>query len=175
MVTELQWGPHGASRTLKWAAVLLTCDHAIFPLLSFAYVDLRVSIALRLLSERSCHPPPVKGNTEPYSPLCQLLSLANVWCTELIKDKESKEDSLLPSASFLHGLNIYIFQNQKYDLIDSFVTWFIHNLLLNTTNKLKHKYLWEHHPQEDVKLASRWIAAHSKGQRHIWKLLISLA
>lgn len=36
------------------------------------------------------------------------------------------------------------------DPTHSFVTWFIYNLLLSTTNKLKHKYLWEHHPQEYI-------------------------
>lgn len=47
--------------TLERAAVLLTRDHAlVFPLLSFAYVDLHLGIALRLFSESSYHPPPAK-------------------------------------------------------------------------------------------------------------------
>lgn len=63
------WAPVRAaqdSHDLGTSSSATHCDHTLVsPLLSFAYVDLHLSVALRLFSEHSYHPPPVKWNTVP--------------------------------------------------------------------------------------------------------------
>lgn len=105
------WAPvRSAQDRQPWPWTEQQCYSLVITLWSFLCSPLLTwtctwALLSDFFSESSQHPPPVKWNTVPYSPLCQLLSLANVWCMELIKDKESKEDRLFP----FYMVWIYIF------------------------------------------------------------------